>query len=467
MDPSGSCAAPIVTWQEVIGADFGRNYNYAIADLVEFNNQLYAGTWHWNWDEEKSEGGEIWRSSDGISWAPVVTGGFGAAANQGIARLAVFQDQLYAFTATAEENGQMQLWRTGSGNSGDWQQVTGGPFAIPSNIQAATVEIYQERLYLGVYNSKSGGQMWRTSNGGQWEQVNASGWGGAQTSAIASLEPFNGQLYAGTRNTINGGEIWHSTDGVTWSRVSGGGIDNANNTRMYNLTAWNRQLYVMAGNTVTGAEIWNTNDGATWNQISDAGWGDSNNEYSNLDGAASVFNGALYFGAGNWANGVEIWRYADGSISHSIDPSKAQQLTYSAPSSGDVRLDVPAGAVEQPLVLVYEPLAEVTAPTGLAFGHTAFDLDAYINDQLQQGFTFSKPVNVTITYSDADIAGLNESTLLLMWWNADANAWQDAACGAYVRQPAQNQLSVPICHLSRFGLFGGGMGQLFLPLIQR
>lgn len=305
-------------WEEVIGNGTGRIYNYAIGDLVEFQGKFYAGTWHWNWDDEVSDGGEVWRSDDGLAWTPVVTGGFGIPSNNGISRLIVFDDQLYAFTGTFTEGGQMQLWRTATGNSGDWQQVSGGPFANPDNFQAATLEIFQNRLYLGTANAATGGELWRSLDGSSWEKITLDGLGGAKTSAIAALESFDGQLFFSTRNLDEGGEIWRSTDGVSWSRAAAGGFSNLNNGRLYNLTNWNSQLYVLAGNTETGAEVWQSSDGLAWNKLSDGGWGDSNNTMGNFDGTVAAFNGHLYFGVTNEETGTELWRYIPDGAAHQV-----------------------------------------------------------------------------------------------------------------------------------------------------
>jgi hypothetical protein len=79
-------------------------------------------------------------------------------------------------------------------------------------------------------------------------------------------------------------------------------------------------------------------------------------------------------------------------------------------------------------------------------------------------------VTVTIHYTDTDVAGLDEASLVLEYWNVSENAWEDVACGPYDRHPDENWLSVPICHLSRFALFGveprqEEQHQLYLPVI--
>jgi hypothetical protein len=110
--------------------------------------------------------------------------------------------------------------------------------------------------------------------------------------------------------------------------------------------------------------------------------------------------------------------------------------------------------VTEPTTLVYRPVVPSTAPPGFRLAGHGFDLDAYQDGELLPGLTFSVPVTITIHYSDADLGGMDESMLRLQRWNQGLWAWEDAACGAYDRQPEANWLAVPICHLSRFGLFG-------------
>jgi hypothetical protein len=51
-------------------------------------------------------------------------------------------------------------------------------------------------------------------------------------------------------------------------------------------------------------QLWKTRDGSTWSQLLKAGLGDSNNTFGTL----AVFNGFLYIGAQNGANGAEVWQ---------------------------------------------------------------------------------------------------------------------------------------------------------------
>jgi hypothetical protein len=75
----------------------------------------------------------------------------------------------------------------------------------------------------------------------------------------------------------------------------------------------------------------------------------------------------------------------------------------------------------------------------------------------QSIFPFLHPISVTLTYIDAQIPGLDETTLILTYW--DGSAWVDAATTCpdpfpYVRDPANNQITLQICHLTRFSMIG-------------
>ncbi len=145
-------------------------------------------------------------------------------------------------------------------------------------------------------------------------------------------------------------------------------------------------------------------------------------------------------------------------------------LVFTDDQQNQTVVDIPAGAVTTPITLDYTPVPTVTAPGGFVFGGRAFELNASQNGTPLEGFTFNVPVTLTIHYSDADVAGLDELSLILRYLTP-AVAWEDAACGAYERHPEENWFSVPICHLSKFATFGTPslppVYKIFLPTIQR
>lgn len=138
-------------------------------------------------------------------------------------------------------------------------------------------------------------------------------------------------------------------------------------------------------------------------------------------------------------------------------------------------LDVPAGAVSEPISLTYQVVADAPAvpPPGATSGGLFFDLNAHGLTQPLPGYVFASPVTLTIHYAEADVQDiLPETSLKLYYLDEVSGLWQDAAttclpASTYVRDPAANVLSVAFCHLSRFGAFGQAARQLYLPLIRK
>jgi hypothetical protein len=136
-------------------------------------------------------------------------------------------------------------------------------------------------------------------------------------------------------------------------------------------------------------------------------------------------------------------------------------------------LAFPPGAVTESTTVVLTPTIVLTptvasAGAGLVFAGHAFDLEAYQGGELQPDFVFNEPVTITIHYSAQDVRFVSdENELTLRRW--DGSLWQDATetCdppSTVVRDPSQRLLRVPICHLSRFALFGP-TNRVTLPLV--
>jgi hypothetical protein len=106
---------------------------------------------------------------------------------------------------------------------------------------------------------------------------------------------------------------------------------------------------------------------------------------------------------------------------------------------------------------------EMSGPSGFAFGHRAFELNAFLDGMPLPGLEFSKLVTVTIHYSDADVAGLDEGQLT--YW--DSAAWTDDGIEMVARNPEENYVVFTIMHLSDFGLFASQGFEIYLPLIQK
>lgn len=121
----------------------------------------------------------------------------------------------------------------------------------------------------------------------------------------------------------------------------------------------------------------------------------------------------------------------------------------------------PPQTVTQPVTITLSAVM-ASIPGGQAFAAHAFDLSPSL--------VFHQSVTVTIGYSDADLRLVSDESNLALWlWNGEK--WQDAAqscspASSYVRDLAQNTLSIPVCASGRFALVGP-THPVFLPLLTR
>jgi hypothetical protein len=159
-----------------------------------------------------------------------------------------------------------------------------------------------------------------------------------------------------------------------------------------------------------------------------------------------------------------------------LDPFEGGTMIYADQPGMTVTVQVPSGAVSETVTLTCEPIdrpAPVPPPSGESFAGRSFTLEMFLGPKHLEGYTFLQPAEVTVYYRDTDIAGLDESRLQLYYWSG--SNWINAAdtCSprsVYVRDMGHNALSVPICHLSRWDMFGPAPGDgflLFLPISVR
>jgi hypothetical protein len=175
-----------------------------------------------------------------------------------------------------------------------------------------------------------------------------------------------------------------------------------------------------------------------------------------------------------------------------IDPLTGGTLIYTDTRGLTTTIQVPAGAVSVCLDLVYTPLLAPTQPLppGDKYAHHAFSLYAYPCIDLHHAYlpfvtrggtpaaqvtappvhlvpppsalaqedpVFQVPVTMTIRYSDADVAGIDENTLRVVYWTGFFWADMVDTClppAAYVRDPGNNVISLEFCHMSQGALVG-------------
>lgn len=156
-------------------------------------------------------------------------------------------------------------------------------------------------------------------------------------------------------------------------------------------------------------------------------------------------------------------------------PGEPATYTGVHPNGGITTLNLPAGSVNVTTTLIYTPLQTVsTIPTTWSFADHAFELNAYQGGILMPGFAFNQPMQVAIEYTENGVASIDENTLQLMYWNG--SAWVDAAttcspASTYNRDTGNNLISVAVCHLTEFALFGQAIvvpaDDVYLPLLTK
>jgi hypothetical protein len=129
--------------------------------------------------------------------------------------MAVFGNQLYVGTRNYinSNNPGAELWRCQDcdGSPGDWELVPNSKGFNETENRTIYLATFQNNLLAFTTNSATGTQAWSSSDGTNWRQVNLDGFGSSNNSAPYwenSIEIFNNRLFVGLVNFSNGGQIW-------------------------------------------------------------------------------------------------------------------------------------------------------------------------------------------------------------------------------------------------------------------
>jgi hypothetical protein len=169
---------------------------------------------------------------------------------------------------------------------------------------------------------------------------------------------------------------------------------------------------------------------------------------------------------------------ADDTLVFTIEPVPTQTVVVIGSGGGTIvttdtrglttTIEVPPGAVGDSTVFTYTEVATPTqAHGGLLFAGRAFNLEA--------SAPLAGSITISLEYRDGDLvaAGIDEGSLLLYYWTGAA--WDDVAntcapASEYQRNAGTNTLSVAVCHLTSFGLFGAAKVEdhyIYLPVVLR
>jgi hypothetical protein len=134
---------------------------------------------------------------------------------------------------------------------------------------------------------------------------------------------------------------------------------------------------------------------------------------------------------------------------------------------------VPPGAVDEPVDLAYVPVYPPSHDTSpLVSPGYAFSLTIEADYEVYDDYTFAQPVVITVTYEDADIEVMDESTFVLGIWDEYTEEWMDAVTtcdptSTYDQDLEANTLSVEVCRVGEFALLGIRLYDVYLPVVIR
>jgi len=150
-----------------------------------------------------------------------------------------------------------------------------------------------------------------------------------------------------------------------------------------------------------------------------------------------------------------------------VDLSPSTSTTRNFPLSGGsaVKITAPAGAVDVATRLTVEEVKSGVPNAGhFRLGDLTFRITATRGGQVVEGMVFDTPLTLEITYTDAQINGMTEALLSVLYYNDSAGAWRSDGIQIVSHDLAANRITVRISHLTLFVL-ADGSSVLFLPSV--
>jgi Leucine-rich repeat (LRR) protein/PKD repeat protein len=194
-------------------------------------------------------------------------------------------------------------------------------------------------------------------------------------------------------------------------------------------------------------------------------------------------SGDKWDGRNTWDSGEWLQVTADRNYSGvdfklesttSVPVTSATGGVFTFPSNGAAltKVEVPPHSVNTDFTLIYTPTTSVNPPLGNEIVGQSFLLKAEMAD-LGNGdwwyLPFNKPLTITVKYNEADLVGVDETTLDLYYWDEslDTPKWALASTTCAPSTPTTEEavirtwvdgiftLQVKVCHFTEFATMAG------------
>lgn len=189
-----------VTWEKVVDADaIGLGgYTYTIAAMGVYQDDpsktpaLFVGTWG-------TFGFNVIKSYDGVNFQVVATGGITKWSNQGVAKFVVYNDELWLLGMNYVDGFDIFKAKSGviEGND-DWELVATEGLSDKQNMYAWNGIVYDNgsgvRLYIGTFNRKYGCMLYSITSDQKYAVE--IGPGGVYASGFGDMRNYGARSFA-------------------------------------------------------------------------------------------------------------------------------------------------------------------------------------------------------------------------------------------------------------------------------
>jgi hypothetical protein len=130
----------------------------------------------------------------------------------------------------------------------------------------------------------------------------------------------------------------------------------------------------------------------------------------------------------------------------------------------NAELSVPPGAVGEPIGVTLQAVTDIPSTGGFSLLGQGFSIEARTlgGAPVTQ---FAKLLTLVVRYTDADVAGLDENSLQIFYWDPAQSAWVPVPTTV---DAATNTLTIQLDHLTLFAVLGPGAAPgVYLPLVVR
>ena len=268
-----------INWTQIVGKNstiengFGTKNNFYTWSMCVYNDDLYVGT---DYIGKGKYGGELWRSTNGVDWTPIISDVEGAlypidfhispGYHGGLRNMVVYKDELYLGFVTTDTPFSLGLK--------NFKRIK---FSFHLALQSLNFFRVKRTVGLEIFKFNDTTNDLKVVIGGYKRGVFGGGFGDDCNEYPWSMLVYNGSLYVGTSHVqsynivlerggflkwtaciqppVGGGELW-KYDGTNCEQINTDGFGDQYNTGIREMIVYDGRLIAGLLNVKTGCELW-------------------------------------------------------------------------------------------------------------------------------------------------------------------------------------------------------------------